>query len=267
MPPILHRIRRQVGMTPLRGLLVRWRHRVVGADDVFLASYPRSGNTWIKHLLVYLLTGNEHSFYGHKDPMIPGVGRMKGHFLQTGRGRILKTHEPYWDGYRQALYLVRDGRDVAVSQYWYLLRQGGGPQDFDRFLDLFLRGRVGPFGSWQGNVRSWMSCGLEKDSQLLVVRYEDLLRDGLQTLNKICSFLRIEASGETLDRTMQANTFEAMKKREEQSKHIAKVQGKTRIPVVRNGKKDAWQDVFSKAQLDRFQQAAGEVLDELGYQS
>ena len=46
----------------MRLLPVVYRHATVSRRDTFLASYPKSGNTWLKFMLTYLLSGREADF-------------------------------------------------------------------------------------------------------------------------------------------------------------------------------------------------------------
>src|SRR5260221_8061143 len=111
------------GNRALRTLVTISRHWAVDARDAFIVSYPRSGNTWLKFVLVHLLTGKAADLTDHES-IVPYVGshRKAPHVLPSG-GRLLKSHEPYrrdyGSAYQRGAYIVRDGRDVAVSYYYY----------------------------------------------------------------------------------------------------------------------------------------------------
>src|SRR5215472_10450025 len=104
---ILRRFRYALSKTWLRAPLVSLRHRGLDARDVFFASYPRSGSTWLRFLLFETLSGQSSAF-GKVNDCIPDVGdHLKAPRLLPGGGRLIKTHEPYRNSYEKALYIVR----------------------------------------------------------------------------------------------------------------------------------------------------------------
>lgn len=93
---------------------------------VWLASYPRSGNTFLRVVLHQLYRVPTYSVYDDDDPVAQRIGpalvgyreKPSDRSLMTDDGEVyfVKTHKRRkTDGY-PALYLVRDGRDAVVSQ-------------------------------------------------------------------------------------------------------------------------------------------------------
>jgi hypothetical protein len=97
----LRRIRHSIVKTAIRRPLVWMRHRGFRPADCFVASYPRSGSTWLCFLLAEILTRNESQF-GTVNELIPQVGdhRNAKPILPTG-GKVIKTHEPYRREYQK----------------------------------------------------------------------------------------------------------------------------------------------------------------------
>jgi len=60
--PLLRRLRHQVANSPARTPLVWIRHKSLRSSDVFLASYPRSGSTWLRFLPYDSLLGESSGF-------------------------------------------------------------------------------------------------------------------------------------------------------------------------------------------------------------
>src|SRR5437867_8735637 len=105
--PSFRRIRHQLAKTRLRSPLTWLRHRSFDPADVFIGSYPRSGSTWLRFVLLEILTGRPSEFPS-VNRSIPKVGRHNQALpLLPGGGRLIQTHEPYREEYQKAVYLVR----------------------------------------------------------------------------------------------------------------------------------------------------------------
>src|SRR3954465_10432280 len=167
----LRQIRHNLSRTRVRSTLLWMRHRAFNPADVFTASYPRSGSTWLRFILVELLVGQSSGFK-NVNQLSPDVGEhFSANALLPGAGRLIKTHELYLDSYEKAIYLVRDPRDVAISEYAYQKALGVRSGNFEHFLNDFLRKGVNPFGLWTKHVNSWLEAAEAKRCQVLTVRY------------------------------------------------------------------------------------------------
>src|SRR5579872_7348300 len=113
----IRNIRAKLAKSPVRRPLIWLRHRGLSANDIFLASYPRSGNTWLRFVLSEALSGEEIDF-DNINSFIPELKWHKqGKPLLAGQGRVIKTHEQYRKEYKKAIYIVRDVRDCALSAH------------------------------------------------------------------------------------------------------------------------------------------------------
>lgn len=247
-----------------RSIIVALRHRGVSPSDSFLASYPKSGNTWMKFMLAQSLGGAAVDF-DSVEGLIPDVGTHRGTpQLLPNQGRLIKTHEPYRPSlrrhYRRAIYMVRDGRDVAVSYYFSMLRTGLFDGSFSAFLDRFLAGRIGGFGAWHEHVLSW----LEAEPRPLVLRYEDLLDDPVGGLREATTFVGMSLSDERLQEIVEANTADAMRSKESGTR-IDRERVRSDINFVRSASSGEWREHFSGDDLSRFVGLAGTALDRSGY--
>src|SRR6478609_9386530 len=148
-------LRYRIAKSKVRVPLVWYRHRALSPGDVFVGAYPRSGSTWLRFLLLEVLSGQCAEF-DSVNTLLPSVGEHRGSpALLPGGGRLIKTHENYRPEYRKAVYLVRDARDVLLSEYAYQKAKGWFESDFDSYLLAFLKGKVNAYGSWQEHVRDW----------------------------------------------------------------------------------------------------------------
>jgi hypothetical protein len=249
----------------LRSSVNAFRHRGVRRADALLVSYPKSGNTWMKSMLAHALTGVVMSFDATEDAIGTIGGVMDVPALVAGGGRILKSHEAFSAGVRapgRVVYIVRDGRDVAVSYYAQFRRKGVESEAFSSFLPRFVAGEVDPYGPWGAHVTSWLDRDVARDGRLLTIRYEDLLEDPSGGLQQTLEFLGVRVGADVVEAAVEANRFEQMRQRETESAFHQK-QGDQFF--VRRGIAGEWQETFSVADAELFDRAFGPVLERLGY--
>ena len=117
------------------------------------------------------------------------------------------------------LTVIRDPKSAAVSQYFFyqshpLLEMPKG-MSMDDFVDLFLEGNL-YFGDYHHFVLQWISgcSGRIDPKNLLVLRYEDMVEQKIDTTRNIARFLFPEREPE--DKVIQAvadsTDFQKMKK-------------------------------------------------------
>ncbi len=249
-------------------LPVVYRHTTVSRRDAFLVSYPKSGNTWLRFMLTHLLSGSEADF--DRDSTV--IGEVGSHratptVLPAG-GRMIKSHEPYSGPqkrfYRKAIYLVRDGRDVAVSYYYTLIRRELFSGEFSPFLRLFLDGGVDGYGPWHRHVESWLGSPLEQSGSLLVLKYEELLKEPVQNVSAAMEFLGKPVSRTRVEETVDAYSADRMRERERQSR-FHEDQKRSDIMFVRTAGSGDWARTFGTEDEELFAQVTGDLLPRLGY--
>jgi Sulfotransferase domain len=258
---ILSRIRHELSITRLRTPLVWFHHRDLRAADVMVASYPRSGSTWLRFVLAELLTAAPSDF-ASVNRSIPAVGSHgKAVPLLPAGGRLIKTHEPYRAEYRRGIYMVRDPRDVVISEYAYQLALGRFANRFDRFVDAFLAGGVNGYGSWQDHVAGWLEAPLAHTGDLLLVRFEDLRAATEATLVRVLGFLGCSANAAAIRAAIANNSINNMRVKELRSPQKASRHGR----FVRNGSVGGWRELMSDRHLRLVEQYAGDAMLRLGY--
>jgi Sulfotransferase domain len=250
------------------------QRRHLGPDDVLLASYPRSGNTWLRFLLFELLTG-ESPEYAKVRKAIPLVNYHKtARPLLASGGRIIKTHEPFHRAYagKRAIYMVRDSRDVAVSEHRYRTRNGAYLGDMDSFCEDFARGRVQRFGSWAQHVESWLDGEPARHGRLLLVKFEDMRRDTHACLRAVLDFLDVEKSDGVIDAAIESNSLKRMRAKEDHTRRDSTRENRQIFRAVRSdlrfvnqGAVGGWHKALSDQQVIRIEGATNDVLARLGY--
>lgn len=264
-----HRLRESIaGQQGLRSIVMRWRARTLNHRDVYVASYPKSGSTWLRMLLARTL-GAEPDMRTIPD-LVPPLGWHDGASVltTTSGGRLVKVHETaavlQQTPPRRAIVIIRDGRDVAVSYYHHQRRQTHDGDSFPDFLDRFLAGDVGSYGPWPAHVSGW----LRWPGDLLVVRYEDLLGQGPTELQRIARFVGVGLDAQRTGEIYDACLPERM--REGETEGATRAASGKRVPptagFVRRAAAGQWKETFDDASRSRFDERAGHVLRVMGYE-
>jgi len=260
----LRRMRHKASKSVLRGPLIWLRHRGLDPADVYLASYPRSGNTWLRFQLVEILAGRSAEF-DNVNRLIPEMGiHGKTPSLLPGGGRLIKTHEPYRPNYKRAVYIYRDLRDCLLSMHSRETELGLIHIDLDTFLPLFLEGRASGFGPWQDHVNSWLSSPLPKRGDMCVIRFEELRKNPADALREITDFLGVKVDRGVIEAAVANNTLDRMKEKEKRSVNLPK-SNTEEGRFVRKGAIGGWRARFSEDQIRLVDQFAGPILERLGY--
>jgi hypothetical protein len=264
--PLRHRFRNKLRSSFLRDWVIAFRHRQLRENDVFLASFPKSGTTWMAFMLAQLLwqKGREQTLVDSR--YLPGIGNQRYAERQLPNGgRVIRTHEPYRPAYRKSIYIVRDGRDVVVSMYWHVKRAMGMEADFSDYLTYFLSGELNGAGAWHDHVAGWLDSPAFAAGNVQLIRFEDLKRNAAAELEKTATFLGIEYNAEQIADAVDAGSMESMREREKKSPGVVHLEAGERIPVVRKGVVGDWRNYFNQDDLDRFNRYCGPVMTRLGY--
>lgn len=197
---------------------------------VWIASYPKSGNTWIRFLLANYLAGPiEHS--AQVEAAVPGYSRNADPVpLIAERGTLyVKTHFPWGPTHPHAgltdgaIVVVRHPKDVLLSSLNYRRLEVGhdGGYSDEAYARWFIQAGGDPlwlqtYGNLESHVRSWLGHG-EALSRLMV-RYEDLKADAAHQLTRILSFLRLPVDAAKVARAAADSSFESMRAMERREK-------------------------------------------------
>ena len=147
---------------------------------IWLASYPRSGNTLVRLVLAQVYGYDTYSLYN--DPELRKMGMAEilhqKEFLREDIAKYEKAAKPYFvkthllphaDDTNKAIYIMRDGRDALVSHAHYRVDVEGASGFTETLKNLVWRKPL--CGGWSNHVHSW----LHKMPAPMVFRFEDLL--------------------------------------------------------------------------------------------
>src|SRR2546423_3783309 len=142
------------------GLHCPGRDLDVFSDDVFLVSYPKSGNTWTRFLIANLLYPECNPDFTNINELIPDPEALsKRRLAQLPRPRIIKTHQYYHPNYKNIICIVRDPRDVAVSEYYFHRKRRAYVDDFpmEDHVRNFVAGNSTLYGGGGQNIATWLT--------------------------------------------------------------------------------------------------------------
>jgi Sulfotransferase domain len=222
---------------------------------IWLASYPRSGNTFFRLLLNHWYGLNTYSIHG--DPVLKKMGAdaTVGHsqlplpldeIKASDDIYFVKTHDlPNDDS--AAIYLVRDGRDAVVSHARYRISFVSAnhlPENgkFDAVLEDVIT-NAEHFGGWGTNVETWL-----RQERVSTVRFEDLIADPLATVTQSVKNLDLQIS-----RTNgEVPSFEDLHERWPQ--------------FFRKGQTGTWRDEMPRRLHRLFWKHHGDAMELVGYE-
>lgn len=190
---------------------------------MWIASYPRSGNTWMRVMLTNYLMNASFSREETVDETVPDFhqilqGGLLNDLIKMGAMAsnnsiplLVKTHYlPSAAAMRQCgpvtskvVYIVRNPRDVLLSsaRYWGIVpsREEKSREWARNFIAK--RGNISwgdLTGTWSQNVQQWTSPSFLKqyfaDIQLLALRYEDIRSQPGEKLHQVVSFLGLDGA-------------------------------------------------------------------------
>ena len=265
----------------------------------WLASYPKSGNTWVRMFLDCYIAqrpielNNFHYRYCRGDlqpamyqavspwPLQKLASTVQGLLRpaalmqmiahQPEGHLILKTHHGHYDLAdtplhpkaltRDALYIVRDPRDVAVSWSHHfgvsidqsitmLLEKAQTITDDDTNLKSFV-------GSWASHVASW-------DPYATIIRYEDMLSRTEEVFCKALDIVGFAFEEKRFSFALEQSNFANLSQLEDREGFLEKRQdGETQF--FRQGMAGGWRDVLTEKQVKRIEAGCGSAMQKMDY--
>jgi hypothetical protein len=221
-----------------------------GARPVWIASYPRSGNTFLRIILESVFNLASYSLYyvegeTHRDPSAealqdaPRLPRNWREFIDKSASAppvLIKTHDAPMDG-SPAIFIARDGR-AAINSYFHYHQKFAFEQPS---LTEVIAGAC-QFGSWGDHYQSWKP---KTRPNTLLLQYDALVGEPEKVIGVLAKFLGVQPVRAALP------PFEELQKR---------------LPsFFRRGQNSDYLREWSQAQLALFNELHGVAMQELGF--
>jgi hypothetical protein len=256
--------------------------------DWVLMSWGKSGRTWLRVMLsrAYQLKGNldadellDFDNLKKRDPQLPAVFFTHNNYLRDYTGN--QHSKSHFQG-RRIVLLVRDPRDVAVSQFFqwqYRMRPNKKfindypPHGADISAWDFVIDRDAGVPRIVDYFNGWAEA-IPELKDVLVVRYEDMRSDPGAVLAKILEFTGTVVTPEQVQEAVEFAAYENMKKMEQDS--FFKGSGARVRPgdrdnpesfKVRKAKVGGYRDHFDDAQCAELEAMVANLHPMFGYSS
>jgi hypothetical protein len=242
-------------------------------NSFYLASYPRSGNTWMIYSLSMLFSAiraearSQFQLYPFAYELNEDFYFRAESEIDKSRPLVMKTHETH-DIYKRfypfakTLYIYRDGRDVLLSYYFYtrlfsdpnkvIYERLGKKQELAAKTTKTVHFEPNEFADfikvhgleWANHVKFWLS-----DPAVFSFRYEDLHRDFAKVLKNIAEYLDIRPS-----RTIA-------EVEEEYVKEFKKNFTNDNQSFFRKGCRGDWKNYFNEEHVRLYSECAGALVN------
>ncbi len=269
---------------------------------VWLASYPKSGNTWLRVFLANYL-------FNRTSPMpINEVHRIglsdsgEGVYRRVARERfaiadyrktlalrpevlrrivangaqvnLIKTHNCRSKAFgvelipahltRSAIYILRNPLDMVLS---YARHYGQTPEFAAEAIGRSDNAVAGGHGSVTQFLGDWSDHVRGwtrcRDFPVLVLRYEDLTADAEAAFSRVLQHIGVPVDSERLARAVRLSSFEELRRQEEATGFVEQSAHGARF--FHSGKSGAWRDALAPEAVDRIRRDHGRVMREFGY--
>lgn len=191
-------------------------------DDVWIASYPKSGTTWLQQIVRLIRNNGEESDtkLDFAIPWLEGAPKFLPEFNlnELPRPRAFHSHFPYsllpcgapHTTPCKYIYVVRNPKDVAVSLYFYTRLTVPCFRDlsWEAFWKQYLEEGF-EYGNYFDHLESWLPH--TTDENVLFLRYEDMKKDLQEAVTRIASFIGVALPSDTIAKITRLTTFKNMK--------------------------------------------------------
>ncbi|XP_013414837.1 sulfotransferase 1C4 [Lingula anatina] len=238
-------------------------------DDLYIASFPKSGHHWSFEFINMIYNGNADSVNKSKLENFFEMHEIR-EIEEMPSPRILMTHLPY-DTMPQdvinkkckIICIMRNPKDVCASHFNHVrgIAEYKYDGDWNHFFELFLKGEV-ENGPWLSHVKDWWThC--KDNPNVLFLKYEDMKHDLFANIKRVGEFLGKTYDDDLYRKMAENSNFDVMKKNAK-AKELPGIFKTTDGTFFRKGKIGDWKNYFTVAQNERFDAVIEKELKDTG---
>lgn len=237
-------------------------------DDIFIVSFPKSGNTWISFILANIIVERlnldmEVNFFNFSG-FIPNIHQGRQIPLDLGYfpfKRMIKSHASFQPGYKFVIYVLRDPRSVMVSYYRYLTGLGF----FSGDMSSLIRSKEYGIDAWVFHVQNWLDRRAT-DTRFAFIKYEDFKAHPENSINNLARLIGVLLPDDVINRIQQRTSFETMQQLEASYRNIAMKNYDAKYKFIRSGTPDGWKAELSREDILYIERQAAALMSKLGYE-
>jgi hypothetical protein len=246
---VVHKIRQK----SLR--LIRTVHPRLGLreSDVILASFPKSGNTWMRFIWANMvaeleLGGCVVDFHSLDGEMVCDHDKYNyGGLEYDGLPRLIKTHHLFDERVfreNRVLYIHRHPCDVMISYHAFRTAKVRRTRVSQLSFSEFLRDPKYGIPAWGRHMQSWLPRATA------VVSYEGLREDGCRQVQRVLRDLKIrDVDSDTVEGAVERASFANTRMLEEAFGRPGREKFAPRFKFTRSGTCGAWRGCLDREDL------------------
>lgn len=188
----------------------------------------------------------------YKEPIANLKEYIDANRLIWTHSRYITDSEEVYDSFDKIVYIIRDPRDVAISQAYFALtpyRLRTHPVEFATSEDYLKVNFIRHLSGWTQHVGSHLLAPPRKN--LHYVFYERLKERFDEEYLRLIEFLELDVSASQRNEIREAVSVQSMRKKSKDH--------------VRKGSAGGWRKSLSAAQVRQARFIAGGILQELSY--
>ena len=213
----------------------------------YLVSFPKTGRTWLMYMLAKINDLSSDVFD------IESTHDLSEIILEDGFRQdpniLFKFNKRFRYRRSKVLFLVRDPRDVIVSHYHQVTKRSKSPLVFDSISE-FVHDRFIGFNRVIYFYNLWAKQRHIPKSFYLV-KYENLVSNGISELENICEFLNITVDNSLIKNIYNESSADKMRKKElsNQLKNFNNFGKERNYLKVRNAKIGGYMDELDQIDI------------------
>uniref|UniRef100_A0A8C4FAY4 Sulfotransferase n=1 Tax=Dicentrarchus labrax TaxID=13489 RepID=A0A8C4FAY4_DICLA len=247
-------------------------------DDIIIATYPKSGTTWMQEIVPLIMSGGDPASVETLPnwDRVPWLEEQRACMLnldQRPSPRMFSTHFQYnimppsfFEVKPKVIYVMRNPKDVFTSSFHFyritsFLVQPG-PQS--EFLHKFLDGKV-MFGSWFDHVKSWLNA--EDEERIMYISYEELIMDLKDSVVRISQFLEKSLDAEVIEKIADRCLFKNMKQNKMSNYSLVprEFMDQTKSEFLRKGIAGDWKNQLTGTEAEYFDAVYKDKMKDVKY--